>query len=590
MTEVNTNKMTRLSMIKRMVVEIILPYWFKILFSIGLMLVIASTNSFQALLIQPAVDQTLFNVGDRSGNYLYQIPILILVVTMSKGIASYYQMVLGSSIVNQMTNDLRLKLYKKYIDSDMEFYNNSSSAVMMSSMYNDVQGMMSGINLLISGVFKNLFSVVFLFAVMLYQNTTLTLISLIGLPLAIYPIYAVYRRVDKYMNITQQQLGNFTVLMDDSLRGVKVVKSYNAEEYEIGRMKKTLNELFQNMWKISRISNIPGPLNETLIGVGVAAVLFYGGSSVIDGNTTPGSFFSFFTALMMAYKPMKAVGGLNMQLQMCLICARRVFTQLDKKPKIVDKPDAIELDAITGNIKFNEVNFSYTADKARSALNGVNINIEAGKTYALVGHSGGGKSTIMNLLLRFYDADSGAITVDGYDIKDIKLKSLRGQISYVGQDVQLFDDTILENIKYSKRDATEEDVVEAAKLAEAHEFIEKSPAGYQTHMGQNGQRFSGGQRQRISIARAILRNTPILLLDEATSSLDPVSEKLIQKAITKLMQGRTTLVIAHRLSTVINADKIFVLNHGKVVESGNHQELLALNGEYAMLYSKQFQE
>jgi subfamily B ATP-binding cassette protein MsbA len=578
---------SRMAVIKRMIVEIILPYWINIAFSIGLMIVIASTNSFQALLIQPAVDQTLFNVGDQGGNFLYQIPILIFVVTLSKGIATYYQQVISSTTIVKMTNDLRVRLYEKYIKSDMEFYNNSSSANMMSSMYNDVQGMMGGINLLISGIFKNFFSVIFLFAVMLYQNPMLTLVSLVGLPLAIYPIYIVYRKVDKYMYKSQEQLANFTVLMDDSLRSAKVVKSYNAEEYEIGRMRKTLNGLFNSMWRIARVSNITGPLNEALIGIGTAAVLFYGGSLVVGGDATPGSFFSFFTALMMAYKPMKAVGGLNIQLQMCLVCARRVFEIMDAKPKIVDKPNAIALANVNGDIKFEDVHFSYIKDK--KALNGINLHIEAGKTYAFVGHSGGGKSTIMSLLLRFYDPDSGSIKVEGHDIRDVTMNSLRHHISYVGQDVQLFDDTIKENIKYSNREATDEDIINAAKMAEAHDFIMECSSQYETQMGQNGQKFSGGQRQRISIARAILRNTPILLLDEATSALDPISEKQVQIAIAHLMQGKTTLVIAHRLSTVMNADKIFVINHGKIVEEGTHNELLAKNGEYAILYSKQFQ-
>lgn len=579
---------SRLSLIKRMIVEVISPYWFSIFCSVVLMIIIASTNSFQALLIQPAVDQTLFKSGNNDTDFLFQIPIMIIVVTIAKGLATYYQQVLSTKVTTKMTNDLRLRLYTKYLKSDIEYFNSSSSATMMASIYNDVQGMMGGINLLISGVFKNFFSVIFLFGVMLYQNPTLTLVSLVGLPLAVYPIYVVYRKVDKYMNRNQEQLANFSVLMDDSLRGVKVVKSYNAEDYEIGRMKKTLLGLFNINWKISRVSNIPGPLNEALVGVGTAAVLYYGGSLVMNGHSTPGSFFSFFAALMMAYKPMKAVGGLNIQLQMCLVCAKRVFDILDTKEKIVDKPNAIELGKVNGNIKFDEVTFTYTGDK--NALNAISFDIESGKTYAFVGHSGGGKSTIMSLLLRFYDPTKGSIFIDGNDIKDIRLKSLRDHISFVGQDVQLFDDSIMENIKYSKQDASEEDIINAAKMAEAHDFIMEQPNKYATQIGQNGQKLSGGQRQRISIARAILRNTPILLLDEATSALDPVSEKLVQKAITHLMKDKTTLVIAHRLSTVINADKIFVVNNGKIVEQGNHEQLLAKNGEYAILYSKQFQD
>lgn len=572
--------------LKRVITEVIKPHWMLVALTIFLMIVIAATNSYQAYLIQPAVDETFFSNSTKDS--LIQIPLLILVVTIAKGIATYYQQVLGTMISNKMINEVRLKMFSAFVKSDLEYYNNSSSGKMISNILNDINGMMNAVQLMLSGVFKNFFSVVFLFSVMIYMNPTLTFVSLIGLPLAAYPLIVVYKKIRKYMGDNQTRLEMFTVLMDDSLRSVRVVKSYNAEDYEIGRVRNSLNGLFKLNFKIARVSNIPSPLNEALIGVGTAAVLMYGGGLVMGGHSTPGSFFSFFAALMMAYRPLKSIGGLNVQLQMGLICAQRVFNILDAKPTIVDKPDAIDLSNVKGNIKFENVEFNYVPDK--KALDGINLDLEAGKSYAFVGHSGGGKSTIMNLLLRFYDVKSGKISVDDHDVRDVTMKSLRDNISYVGQDVQLFDDTILENIKYSNQNATFEEVVYAAKMAEAHDFITQIPEGYNYRIGQNGQKLSGGQRQRISIARAFLRNTPILLLDEATSALDPISEKQIQVAIKHLMEGKTTLVIAHRLSTVISADKIFVMNHGKIVEEGKHEELLKKNGEYAILYSKQFQE
>ena len=582
--------MTNIQAIKRILREIILPHWLKISVAILLMVIIASTASFQAYLIKPAVDHTLFNQDNK--DLLYQIPILIICVSVVKGISTYYQQVLSSSISYKILNELRIKLFRKFIYSDTELFNNSSSAKMLSNIFNDIGGLMCAINLILTGVFKNLLSAIFLFIVMLNMNYKLTLISLIGFPFAILPIYYVYKKIKKYMKSTQISMESYTILMDDSLKASKVVKSYAAEEYEISRINDILKRLYKLSWKTARTSNVPGPLNETLVGVGIAAVLLYGGGLVVGGDATPGSFFAFFAAMMMAYKPLKSLSGINIQMQMCLVCAKRVFEMLDVETKIIDKPNAKILENVKGNIEFDNVTFNYSGnyDSERNALQNINFKLEAGKSYAFVGHSGGGKSTIMNLLLRFYDPVSGVIKIDGNNISDVTINSLRSNISYVGQDVQLFDDTIFENIKYNNISANEEQVVEAAKLAEAHDFISALPERYNMRVGQNGQKLSGGQRQRISIARAILKNSPILLLDEATSALDPVSEKLVQKAFEKLMQGKTTLTIAHRLSTVLKADKIFVLRNGSIIEHGSHKELLSLNGEYANLYSKQFQE
>jgi len=332
---------------------------------------------------------------------------------------------------------------------------------------------------------------------------------------------------------------------------------------------------------------ISSPFVEMLGGIGVALVIWFGGHQVLVGKTTPGAFFSFFTAMMMAYRPLKSVSSMNSGFQMGLAATERFYTALDNKPTIVDKPDAIAIKNVQGNIKFDNVLFKYIEDK--TALNNINLEIPAGKTIALVGHSGGGKSTIMNMILRFYDPTAGKILLDGHDIKDLTIKSLRNSMAVVNQEVMLFDDTVLENIRYGKENATEEEIINAAKLAEADEFIKDLPSGYKTAIGQNGIRLSGGQRQRIAIARAILYNAPILLLDEATSALDPISENAIKKALNTLMKDRTTVVIAHRLSTVMHADCIYVVSDGKIIESGKHQELLDQGGNYANLYSKQFE-
>jgi subfamily B ATP-binding cassette protein MsbA len=351
-------------------------------------------------------------------------------------------------------------------------------------------------------------------------------------------------------------------------------------------MSKIVEEIFKMGKKISRISLISSPFVESLAGVGVACVIWYGGMKVISGETTQGAFFSFFVAMMMAYKPLKSVSQMNSGIQMGLGSTSRFYQLIDEKPQIIDKENAINLDDPKGEITFENVNFRYVPE--RLALKNLNLQIKAGQKVALVGHSGGGKSTIMQLILRFYDPESGIIKLDGYDIRDLTLKSLRSAMSVVNQEVMLFDDTILENIRYGKEGATEEEIINAAKMAEADSFINDLPDKYHAKVGQNGIRLSGGQRQRIAIARAILYNAPILLLDEATSALDPISEELIKNAFNSLMKNKTSIVIAHRLSTIINADKIIVINNGEVVEQGNHQELIALNGFYANLYYKQF--
>jgi subfamily B ATP-binding cassette protein MsbA len=381
--------------------------------------------------------------------------------------------------------------------------------------------------------------------------------------------------------------GKFNSQMSDTLQYSKLVKAYACEDFEVKRMSIIIESLFKMGKKISRMSLVASPFVESLAGIGVAAVIWYGGHQVITGQTTPGAFFSFFGAMMMAYRPLKSVSNMNTGVQMGLAASTRLYTLLDEKPTIVDKENAIEAKEVKGNIEFENVNFSYIDDKL--ALNNISLKIPAGKTVALVGHSGGGKSTLMSMILRFYDPSAGSIKLDGQDIRDLKIKSLRQSMSVVNQEVMLFDDTVLENIRYGKEEATEEEIIRAAKLAEADEFIQELPEKYLSKVGQNGIRLSGGQRQRIAIARAILYNAPILLLDEATSALDPISEKLIKDALAKLMKGKTSIVIAHRLTTVMHADKIVVISHGKVIEEGTHKELLDKGGAYANLYLKQFE-
>jgi subfamily B ATP-binding cassette protein MsbA len=487
----------------------------------------------------------------------------------------------------KITSALRLRLYSHFIKSDIAKLHRSSSGNMMASILNEISMIVGLINTCLNGFVKQLLTLVGLIGVMFYQSLELSLFAFIGFPLAAYPIYKLGKKLRNLSYENQSMAGKFNSHMSDTLQYSKLVKAYHCEDFEIQRMGRIIKGIYNMGKRISKISLVASPFVESLAGIGVALVIWYGGSKVISGETTPGAFFSFFTAMMMAYRPLKSVSGMNSGVQMGFAAATRVYKALDEKPTIIDKKDSKELQKITGDLEFKDVEFSY--DDNKLALKNINLKVPAGKTVALVGHSGGGKSTIMSMILRFYDVDKGSISLDNHDIRDITLKSLRNAMSVVNQEVMLFDDTIIENIRYGKEDATDEEIIAAAKLAEADEFIKELPEKYNTSIGQNGIRLSGGQRQRIAIARAILYNAPILLLDEATSALDPVSERLIKDALKKLMKGRTTIVIAHRLSTVIHADKIAVVSNGEIVEEGTHQELLDKDGVYANLYQKQFE-
>jgi subfamily B ATP-binding cassette protein MsbA len=595
-------------LVKRILFEFVLPHYKSFLLSILLMLLIAATTSLHAWLVQPALDE-VFGIGGGKINFsewlpesfsiknnlahksnkekaLIIIPTLVLLVTFVKGFATYFQLLITNVISLKITSEARIKLYRHFITSDISKLHNKSSGDMIASIINEINGIVGLINSCINGFVKQFFTLAALIFIMFQQSVELSLVAFIGFPLAAYPIYKIGRKMRNLSFKNQEMSAKFTSQMSDTLQYSKLVKAYHCEEFEIGRMSKIIDAIFKMSKKITRLSLISSPFVESLAGFGVAAVIWYGGMQVVNGQTTPGAFFSFFAAMMMAYRPLKSISGMNSGIQLGLAAASRFYQAIDEKPTIVNKPNAFHLENTIGNIEFCDVNFSYQNNQ--ETINNLNFSIKAGQSVALVGHSGGGKSTIMNLLLRFYDPQLGKITLDGHNIADLTLASLRSSMSVVNQEVMLFDDTVLENIRYGKTSATEEQIIEAAKMAEADEFIANLPEKYQTKVGQNGIRLSGGQRQRIAIARAILYNAPILLLDEATSSLDPISEKLIKDALKTLMKGKTSIIIAHRLSTIMHCDKIIVIQNGRAVEEGNHSELLAKNGFYANLYYKQF--
>jgi len=572
------------SRLKRVAREYIIPEKKTLIISIILMMVIAGTTAIHAWLVKPALDSVFVK---QDATMLLIIPIAILAITVIKGFSTYFQLLLMNLVTMKMAANMRKKLYSHYIYSDIAVLHGSSSGNMITRINNEINMIVGLISTLANGFIKQFFTLFFLIALMFHQSLELSLVAFIGFPLAAYPIYKISKKLRNLSFGNQASLEKFTSQMSDTLQYSKLVKSYNCEKFEITRMGKIIDNLYELGKKISKLSLISSPFVESLGGIGVALVIWYGGHQVITGQTTPGAFFSFFTAMLMAYRPLKSLSSMNNGVQMGLAAAERFYDALDQKPTIVNKSNAIEIQKSQGNIEFNNVSFGYTPEK--STLTSVNLQIPAGKTIALVGHSGGGKSTIMNMMMRFYDPTEGKILLDGNDIRDLTISSLRKSMSVVNQEVMLFDDTVLENIRYGKENATKDEIIEAAKLAEADEFIKELPEGYESQIGQNGIRLSGGQRQRIAIARAILYNAPILLLDEATSSLDPISEHAIKKALNTLMKNRTTVVIAHRLSTIIHADCIYVISDGKVIESGKHQELLDAGGNYANLYSKQFE-
>jgi len=571
-------------LVKRITCEYITPHWKTFAITIVLMLVVAGTTALHAWLIKPALDAVFVQKNTAA---LVYIPIIVLLVTFVKGFATYFQLLTMNILSLRITSDMRIRLYEHFIKSDISKLHGTSSGNMTASIINEIGAVVNVINVALNGFVKQFFTLAALIFVMFQQSVELSLIAFIGFPLAAYPIYKLGRKLRNLSYKNQEMAGKFNSQMNDTLQYSKLVKAYHCEDFEVKRMSQIIESIFKMGKKISRMSLVASPFVEGLAGIGIAAVIWYGGHQVITGATTPGAFFSFFGAMMMAYRPLKSVSNMNSGVQMGLAAATRLYTALDEKPTIVDKANAVELTNVKGDIEFEDVSFSYVDDK--KALNQVSFKIPAGKTVALVGHSGGGKSTLMSMILRFYDPSHGAVKLDGHDIRDVTLKSLRSAMSVVNQEVMLFDDTIFENIRYGKEDATHEQIIAAAKMAEADEFISELPEKYETKVGQNGIRLSGGQRQRIAIARAILYNAPILLLDEATSALDPISEKLIKDALAKLMQGKTSVVIAHRLSTVMHADKIVVIANGKVVEQGTHQELLDKGGSYSQLYLKQFE-
>jgi len=576
---------TTYALVKRLVRESVRPYLAGIAFALICMACVAGATAVSALLMKPVINDVFVA---RTESLLIPIALAVIVTFAVKGLANYGQSVLMSFVGQRIITDTQHRLYAHLSTMELGFFHGTPTGNLISRFTIDINMMRAAVSNALTGIGKDFLTLIFLVAVMFQQDWVLAAIAFVVFPIAVLPIARLGRRIRKVTVNTQEEMGQFTTLLEQTFQGARVVKAYSMEEYEKNRVRSIAEKVFSLVFKSARIRSMASPIMETLGGVAVALVIFYGGSRVINQSMDPGSFFAFITALLLAYEPMKRLANLNASLQEGLAGAQRLFVLLDMKPEIQEKPDAQPLTITSGGLEMEEVQFSYLPDQP--TIDDISLSVPAGKVVALVGPSGAGKSTILNLIPRFYDVDSGRITVDGTDVRDVTFESLRGGIALVSQEITLFDDTVRANISYGRPGASEEQIIAAAKHAAAHDFIMDMPDGYDTYVGERGTKVSGGQRQRLAIARAMLKDAPILLLDEATSALDTESERHVQAALKELMKGRTTLVIAHRLSTVMDADLIHVVDNGKLAESGTHAKLLAKNGIYARLYHLQFSD
>jgi subfamily B ATP-binding cassette protein MsbA len=560
------------------------PYvWPYFVGAMACMILFGSTNGVMPFLVRFIFDDVF---TAKNAAVLQVLPFAIIAVFIFRGLCSFGSSYLTDYVSNRVVNDLRNDLNGHIQYLSLSFFNRNPTGTVLSRVTSDVYVVGSSLTGAAASVLKDGVSLIVLVVVAFYQDWMLAMIAIVVFPASVLPMVRLSKRMRKYARSLQGSLGLLTALLQETVQGNRVVKAFGMEEYEKRRFAAENRSLFRMALRVARIRAFVAPMMEILAAFGIAGVVWYGGYSVVVGGRTQGSFLAFLTALFLLYDPFKGLGRTNGILQQGLAAADRVFELLDTRSDVVDRPGAAQLPAVRDGIEFEHVMFAYQAEPV---LRDVTLTIRRGEVVALVGPSGGGKSTLADLLLRFYDVSAGAIRIDGIDIRDVTQASLRAQMALVTQHTFLFNDSVKNNIAYGSPEAQSmEAIIAAAKAANAHQFISELPEGYDTMIGELGLRLSGGQRQRVAIARALLKNAPLLVLDEATSALDNESERLVQQALETLMRGRTTLVIAHRLSTIRNADRIVVLVRGGIVEQGTHEQLLALNGDYRKLHDLQF--
>ncbi len=548
-------------------------------------LIVAATNGSIAYIVKPTLDGIFINKNE---DKLILMPFVIVGIYLIKGVFRFLQNYLMKKVGQLGVAEIRNDLYAKIIKLPLNFFGKSSTGTLMSRITNDVNLMQNAVTHVVTGI-RECFSIIGLAAVVLYQDAYLGTFALFVLPLIVIPIVLIGKKIRKYSKRGQTKMGDLSDVLQETFSGIKVVKAFVNEKYEQSKFKAHNNKYVKFQLRRMVYNEASSPLMELIGAIGLALVVYYGGLKVINGESTPGTFFSFMTAIVMMYDPFKRINNANNAIQAAIGAAERVFYVMDTHNEILENDGERDCKAVNKQISFNNVYFKYS-ENDDYVLKDININFSPGTTNALVGSSGAGKSTFVNLIPRFYDVSEGSIKIGDVDLRDFKVYSLRSNIGIVSQDPFLFNDSVTRNIAYGIENVSQQDVVNAAKAAFAHDFITDLPEGYETIIGERGVRLSGGQKQRITIARAILKNPPILILDEATSALDTESEKIVQKALENLMKDRTSFVIAHRLSTVINADKIVVLDKGEIADTGKHSELLETSEIYKTLYRMQFKD
>jgi subfamily B ATP-binding cassette protein MsbA len=568
---------------KRLYNDYTKKYLNKILIAIFFSVLVAGSTSCIAYLLDPAIKKIFI---DKDQTLIYLIPIAIIVTFAVKGFSLYYAKMLMIIVAQEVSKAVQSDIVKSLIGTDTQTLDNKHTGEFISNISYDVSLIVNLISTAMLNLFKDSLTLVGLLGVMFYQNWRLSLIAIVMIPLASFFAKSLGKRVGKITTQSQEYAASATSYLIEIFKNHKIIKIFQKEEYENIRADGYLNKMKNVSIKMNKIFIRVSPIMETLTGIMIAALIFSAGKLILNDNITINQFFSFLAAMMLAYQPIRSLATLNMAIQQGLSASKRILPVIDLKSKTIENIDDKPLNPSKGNIEFKNISFKYDKGE-KDVLNSVNLKIEGGEMTSLVGHSGAGKSTILNLIPRFYDGNLGDILIDGQSIYKTTLYSLRKSISLVSQDITLFDDTIKANIAYANLNATDDEIKEAAKLSYAAEFIDKLPEKYDTKIGENGVRLSGGEKQRLSIARAMLKKSQIILLDEATSSLDADTENKIQEAITYLTKNRTTLVIAHRLSTILNSNKIYVIDNGSVVDNGTHKDLLESSKIYKNFYEKQ---
>ena len=579
--------MNKIDIIKRLFFDYTKKHINKLILSIFFALLVAGSTSAIAYLLDPAIKK-IFIEKDQA--LIIIIPIFIIIAFAVKGFSLYVAKVLMIGVSEEVRKDLQCDMLNNLVEADTKLIDGKHTGKFISNITNDVSHITNLISTAVLNIFKDSLTLIGLLIVMFFQNWKLSLVAIIMIPLASFAARTLGKRIGKVATEQMLRAGILNTYLIELFKNHKLIKIFQQEKYEKIRAEKFINDVKEKSIKIATVYVRASPIMETLTGIMIAVLIFYSGKLVLKNEIDINNFFSFLAAMMLAYQPVRSLATLNITISQGLSAAKRILPVIDEKSELLQNKDGSEIKVDTGNIEFKNVSFKYEKEKEIRTLNSVSIKMLGGKMTSIVGHSGAGKSTILNLIPRFYDAISGDIQIDNQSIYKCTIQSLRKNISLVSQDTTLFDDTIRNNIAYANLNASQKEIEEAAKYSFASEFIEKLPNKYETIIGENGTRLSGGEKQRLSIARAMLKKSQIILLDEATSSLDAETENKIQDAINFLTKDRTTIVIAHRLSTILNSDKIYVIDSGRVVDEGNHEQLLANSKVYKNFYEKQIKK